>query len=433
MKWILQCLMLLCFGDVALSHFQIPGVPIVVLPEYTAYGIKNVTRKGTEAFLYLGLPYVKPPVRFEKPEPLTVTPLSFLKPKNATQWKPACHQVVDVYPSAITSEDCLYLNIFTPTKVGLKNLPVFVFIHGGGYSYGYTQAYGYEYFVDNFISQNIIMVTLQYRLAHFGFFATRDHVINGNFAHFDQLEALKYIKRNIKAFGGDPNKITLSGHSAGSTSTHALSLSPKTKDLYNQEIHIAGSNYALWGIASEMVFNHSELIGTQVGCAQANTLERKKCLQKVDYKKFWEARVELGLPDFVPDKFDMLYWTSNFDNDFFGGKTLDELQAAAPKRRAMYGVDFGEGLLESIITDNPITNVFSKSRGAYTYENRTLANAEKIRGVLLQMLTDPKFNSTTENVIVDRIFAYYNIGIGANATDPLHYWYKLTEVRHTHT
>uniref|UniRef100_A0AC34G0N7 Carboxylesterase type B domain-containing protein n=1 Tax=Panagrolaimus sp. ES5 TaxID=591445 RepID=A0AC34G0N7_9BILA len=167
MKWILQCLVLFYLGDVALSHFQIPGKPIVVLPEFTVHGIKNTTNKGTDAFLYLGIPYAKPPVRFEKAEPLPITLLTPLKQVDAKKWKAACHQVVDVSDTTVTSEDCLYLNVFTPTNSTKKNLPVYIFIHGGGYSYGYTQAYGYEYFVDNFISQDIIMVTLQYRLAHF--------------------------------------------------------------------------------------------------------------------------------------------------------------------------------------------------------------------------------------------------------------------------
>uniref|UniRef100_A0AC34GA65 Uncharacterized protein n=1 Tax=Panagrolaimus sp. ES5 TaxID=591445 RepID=A0AC34GA65_9BILA len=82
--------------------------------------------------------------------------------------------------------------------------------------------------------------------------------------------------------------------------------------------------------------------------------------------------------------------------------------------------------ISALITDNGITNVFSKSRGAYTMENRTLANDAAIRGLLLQMLT--KFNTTTQNEIIGKIKTYYSIGIGPNATDPLHYWYKLTEL-----
>lgn len=68
----------------------------------------------------------------------------------------------------VVTEDCLKFNVFAPTKPSLKLRPVFIFIHGGGYEYGFTEEYGWEYFVDNFVTRDIIMVTLQYRLAHYG-------------------------------------------------------------------------------------------------------------------------------------------------------------------------------------------------------------------------------------------------------------------------
>uniref|UniRef100_A0A914ZD07 Carboxylic ester hydrolase n=1 Tax=Panagrolaimus superbus TaxID=310955 RepID=A0A914ZD07_9BILA len=423
---LLNCSILLVFFAGAFAHFQIPGLPIVRIPEYTAFGFKNTTHKGIESYLYLGLPYVKPPERFEKSEPLNP---NLVKRVQAKAWPNACHQIIDVGDAVKTSEDCLYLNVFTPAKFSTKLRPVFVFIHGGGYAYGNTEAYGSEYFIDNFISQDIIVVTLQYRVAHFGYLATRDHVINGNFGLFDQLEALKFIKRNIIGFGGDPNQITLGGHSAGSTSTHALSLRPDTKNLYNQEIRLAGSNYAIWGISSESNFNQSELISNAVGCNQVDSHARKACLKQVDYKRFWEVRKELHLFDIVPDKIDALYWTPNFDNDFFQGKTLDELQAMAPKRKTLYGLDIGESLHMTLITQNPITNIYGIARGGYTYENRSAATPEKIREFILQLLVDPKFdNPATKEAIINRVFNFYQIGVGPNATDPNHYFYKLTEV-----
>uniref|UniRef100_A0AC35GIL8 Carboxylesterase type B domain-containing protein n=1 Tax=Panagrolaimus sp. PS1159 TaxID=55785 RepID=A0AC35GIL8_9BILA len=123
-------------------------------------------------FAYLGMPYVKPPERFEKAEPLQP---SLFKVVQAKSWPAACHQMNDIGDASPVSEDCLYFNVFTPTKQSKKLRPVFVFIHGGGYFAGFTQAYGFEYFVDNFVSKDIIFVSLQYRVAHFGFLATRDH------------------------------------------------------------------------------------------------------------------------------------------------------------------------------------------------------------------------------------------------------------------
>jgi len=427
MNWGLLCLTFVFFVSTTTAHFSIPGLPIVRVPEYTAIGFKNTTAKGTTANLYLGLPFAKPPIgnlRFEKTQPLSPNLFKVVK---ATSWPQACHQVIDARALGInSSEDCLYLNVMTPSKSSKKLLPVFVFIHGGGYAYGYSQAYGFEYFVDNFVSKDIIMVTLQYRLAHFGFFATRDHEINGNFGHFDQLEALKFIKRNIRAFGGDPNQITLSGHSAGSTSVHALSLSPKARNLYNQEVHVAGSNYALWGIDNAIVFNQSDIISTAVGCSQLDTKQRKICLKNTPYESFWQARKDLNLFDFPPNQIDMFYWTAVFDNDFFEGKTLNELQSESPKRKTLYGIDSLEGLLLTLYTDNPITNVFAISRG-FTFDNRTSATAETIRDFLPQLLTDSKFTPALKEEIMDKIFEFYKIG-GQYDTFPLHYFDKYSEL-----
>uniref|UniRef100_A0A914Y4L0 Carboxylic ester hydrolase n=1 Tax=Panagrolaimus superbus TaxID=310955 RepID=A0A914Y4L0_9BILA len=322
MNWKIQFLLILLL----LINFAVEATsqkPTVKIPEYSAFGFQNTTKNGISANIFLGLPYAKPPInelRFEKTETLPLNPTKIV---DATNWPPPCHQVADItHWGYTTSEDCLYLNIFTPTKISNKTLlPVFVFIHGGGFEYGYTQAYGYEYFVDNFISQNIIMA----------FFATRDHVINGNFGHFDQIEALKFIKRNIAAFGGDPNQITLSGHSAGSLSVHTLSLTPLAKDLFKREVHIAGSNYCQFAIDTQFVFNHSELIGNAVGCTQKDTNKKKACLKKLDYQKFWEVRKQLNLSDFPYETKDILYWTSVYDNDIFDGKDIDELQAIAEK------------------------------------------------------------------------------------------------------
>ena len=106
-------------------------------------------------------------INFQKTQSLSPNVSKVVK---AFSWPQACHQVIDARTLGInSSEDCLYLNIMTPTTLNKKQLlPVFVFIHGGGYVYGYSQAYGFEYFVDNFVSKDIIMVTLQYRIAHFG-------------------------------------------------------------------------------------------------------------------------------------------------------------------------------------------------------------------------------------------------------------------------
>lgn len=128
-------------------------------------GINNKTREETKADVFLGLPFAKPPIeklRFEKPE----APVSFDNGKySATKFPPSCASIEE--PNF--SEDCLYLNVITPSKRNsTAKLPVVVWIHGGGFTGGSTKMYGYEALAANFASREIVVVTIQYRLGAFG-------------------------------------------------------------------------------------------------------------------------------------------------------------------------------------------------------------------------------------------------------------------------
>uniref|UniRef100_A0A914YX56 Carboxylic ester hydrolase n=1 Tax=Panagrolaimus superbus TaxID=310955 RepID=A0A914YX56_9BILA len=358
-----------------------------------------------------------------KPQPLSPIPG---KAVNATVFSPACHQIENMAHFGIeSSEDCLYLNIMTPSEPSNELYPVLVFIHGGGFSYGFTKVYGYETYVNNIVSQKVIMITLQYRLAHFGFLATDDFEVAGNFAHFDQIVALQFLQKNIKAFGGDPSKITLAGHSAGSLSVHTLSMSPKAKNLFNQEIHMAASNHAEWAI-SKKVFNHSKLISEAVGCGQADTKERKVCLKTVRYDEFWKVRKDLNLQSFGDD-YELLYWTTVYDNDLFDGKKMEELVPQMPVNNILYGIDAGEGLLFSLLTRHPVTSVFATTRG-FTPENRGTASQDTVKKFLHQLLTYENFIPDIKDSIINEIFEFYQIGDNYKENNPLHYFEKYTEM-----
>uniref|UniRef100_A0AC34RNF2 Carboxylesterase type B domain-containing protein n=1 Tax=Panagrolaimus sp. JU765 TaxID=591449 RepID=A0AC34RNF2_9BILA len=180
--------------------------PKVVLPEYTAIGVDYTTPDGNHANAFFGLPYAEPPLgelRHERPVPLKQ---SSTKVVEAFQFAPTCIMPLDL-PNQ--SEDCLYVNVFTPKQPAPKEgYPVLVFIHGGGFSYGSSRIYGGDGFMDNFVQQGIVVVTLQYRLHWFGFMTTGDDVFPGNIGLWDQNTALKFVHRNIKLFGGNPDEIT---------------------------------------------------------------------------------------------------------------------------------------------------------------------------------------------------------------------------------
>ncbi|KAK6054191.1 Carboxylesterase [Cooperia oncophora] len=202
----------------------------------TKYGLiqgrRYVTKKGCEADCFLGVPYAKPPVgqlRFQKPQ--RMEPWEGVK--NCRQFgnRPVQN---DMFWDKFTiftpqSEDCLYLNIFAPAINPAKSYPVLFYIHGGGFMMDSAVRYKPENMARLIVSQEVIIVTIQYRLGYLGYFCTGDGVAKGNYGFWDQLEALKWVKENIHNFGGDPNRITVGGQSAGAVSADLLSISPLSR------------------------------------------------------------------------------------------------------------------------------------------------------------------------------------------------------------
>ena len=190
---------------------------------------------------FLGVPFAAPPtgqLRFKPPQP----------PK---EWKPEVLQAdkhgdicwqgndFEFYIRLFTpvfsySEDCLYLDIFTP-NVSLR-LPVLVYIHGGGYEGGASRIFP----GDILALHGLVVVVIQYRLGPFGFLTTGDSYAPGNYGMLDQVQALKWVKENIEHFGGDPGKVTIFGESAGATSVSLHLLSPLSDGLFHQVIAESG-------------------------------------------------------------------------------------------------------------------------------------------------------------------------------------------------
>ncbi|MFT4075972.1 MAG: carboxylesterase family protein [Asticcacaulis sp.] len=191
---------------------------------------------------WLGVPFAAPPVgdlRWRPPQPV----VPWDGAKAATAFSPACAPNADWLPNA-KSEDCLYLNVWAPENA--KDLPVIMWIHGGGY-YGGTA--GQPVFDGgNLAKHGAIVVTINYRLGIFGFFAhpeltaeSPDHA-SGNQGIEDQIAALHWVQANIAAFGGDPHRVTLMGESAGGESVAILVASPLAKGLFQRAIAESGND-----------------------------------------------------------------------------------------------------------------------------------------------------------------------------------------------
>ncbi|XP_075045490.1 pyrethroid hydrolase Ces2e-like [Mixophyes fleayi] len=252
----------------------------------TQYGTlrgKTVSAKETDRTVhaFYGVPFAKPPVgplRFASPEP----PQPWSSVREATENPPMClqrrevmQQLLDMVKATITlppvSEDCLYLNIFTPAdREDNVKLAVMVFIHGGALSIG-----GAMMFEGSALSahENVIVVSIQYRLGILGFLSSGDERAPGNYGFLDQVEALRWVQNNIADFGGDPNSVTIFGDSAGAVSVSALVLSPLAKGLFHRAIAESGVAImpGLMAKSVEEVIFIRNIIANVTGCDQ-NTL-----------------------------------------------------------------------------------------------------------------------------------------------------------------
>ena len=193
--------------------------------------------------VYRGIPFAAPPVgalRFKAPQPAP----SWTGVRDATEFGAICPQspVLAMMTGAAlpeTSEDCLFLNVWTAAGAGDDPRPVMVWIHGGGLSLGWSSEASYDGAA--FAGKGVVLVSINYRLGPLGYLAhpalsKESGGESGNYGFLDQLAALRWVHRNIEQFGGDPDNVTVFGESAGGTSVHALMASPQAKGLIHRAI-----------------------------------------------------------------------------------------------------------------------------------------------------------------------------------------------------
>jgi para-nitrobenzyl esterase len=228
-------------------------MPITGDPVATPIGKIAGKLLGSGVRAYLGIPYAVPPVRelrWREPQ----SPKPWAGVYNADRFAPECIQVLrrhnlnHYFGEEPTSEDCLYLNIWVPADAKREaRLPVLVYIYGGGFTIGSAgmALYGGE----SVARSGAIFVNFNYRLGALGFMAhpelTKEspHNASGNYGLLDQVAALQWIKSNIASFGGDPDNVTISGQSAGSSSVAFLQASPLAKRLFQRAVGFSGSPF----------------------------------------------------------------------------------------------------------------------------------------------------------------------------------------------
>ncbi|MBV9002249.1 MAG: carboxylesterase family protein [Solirubrobacterales bacterium] len=216
---------------------------------------------------FLGLPYAAPPIgnlRWRPPQP----PAGWDGVRDATKFAPSCPQPVvgnPTPPPAPFSEDCLYLNVYTPS-LRRDDRPVLVWIHGGGF----TEDGARNYDGSKLATDGTVVVTINYRLGALGFLAhpalaSRPGGPAGNYGLMDQIAALRWVKRNIAQFGGDPHNVTIAGQSAGGVSVLDLLVSHRSHGLFQRAIVQSGA-FALTQRPLADVEAAGETFATQAGC-----------------------------------------------------------------------------------------------------------------------------------------------------------------------
>ena len=219
-------ILLVCFqlgGVFSGSVFFKKGSPHVILGNKGVLSGKVLfSRDGRPFSAFNGIPYASIPGRFEEAE--LITEVNWEGVKSSVKPGPLCTQSpfmsgagAAIQITTFGEEDCLNLNVYVPmNNTGKKEgYPVMVWVHGGGFMFGGGYGYGPRFFMD----EDIILVTINYRLGVFGFLSTEDSVIPGNNGLKDIVLSLQWIQQNIRGFGGNPNKVTVFGESAGKTNS----------------------------------------------------------------------------------------------------------------------------------------------------------------------------------------------------------------------
>uniref|UniRef100_A0A182LS16 Carboxylic ester hydrolase n=1 Tax=Anopheles culicifacies TaxID=139723 RepID=A0A182LS16_9DIPT len=273
------------------------NVPRVCIQDGCMRGSWMRSLHGERYEAFIGVPFAKPPIG----------PLRFANPVPNGPWteeeldasgripRAACLQQNLFLPNRGVEgkEDCLYLNVYRPFKrEGTQNattarLPTLVYIHGGGFLAGYNSPLvaGAELLMD----QPVILVTIAYRLGAFGFLSTGDDAASGNFGLKDQRLALRWVQRNIEAFGGDPQLVTIMGHSAGGASVHLQLMHLGNEGLFQRAISLSGNALTPWSAPRTNPEQLARIQAKLLGIKQAHqmsTSELVKTLRTIDAEQF---------------------------------------------------------------------------------------------------------------------------------------------------
>jgi para-nitrobenzyl esterase len=371
----------------------------------TEYGIVKGEKKDN-VFKFLGIPFAKPPIGNLRWKP-TQAPQTWTGVKAANQFAPVCPQkmIRSNNTEVVGSEDCLYLNIWSP-QIGAAKKAVMVFIHGGGNQVGgaSTEQGGTQFYDGTNIASrgDVVVVTIQYRLGALGFLvhpgldALSSTGTSGNYAVLDQIQALKWIKSNIAAFGGDPDRIMVYGESAGGVNTGNLLITDAAKGLFNRATIQSAvpvlSPYTIAKSEGISFVNHFKSQGTDK--------------EKIEYLYTLPADSMVSQDtDPVAGGVEQQGWSPVLDNYLFNQQPKEKFQSGTyNKMPIMIGTNADEMSLNAPQTVTPaqmnlLINtlpVGNRNRAAQLYPPGP--TNDEAKASYIAFLTDAQFTSTVRRI-----------------------------------
>ncbi|XP_067668381.1 acetylcholinesterase-like [Haliotis asinina] len=269
--------------------------PLVGLKQGKYRGNYVTSTNGEYVAEYLGIPFAEPPIgelRLANPKPRTPHPEEVY---HAKTYGASCPQAIDTVfgnfsgatkwnaPGGVMDEDCLFLNVWVPQQTSGQSKTVIVWIYGGGF-YSGTSSLSFYNGKTMAASKDVIVVSFNYRVGALGFLSTGDDRIPGNFGLMDQVLALKWIRDNIKTFGGDPNKVTIVGESAGAASVTYHLLSPLSDGLFQRAIIQSHAADSLIFNDREQAKRNAVTFFERLRCKDNDDI--LKCLRKINSQTF---------------------------------------------------------------------------------------------------------------------------------------------------
>ncbi|BET00134.1 Esterase [Nesidiocoris tenuis] len=274
----------------ARGRFMTVPAPVVNCSAGAFVPYEMLSSDGRPFWAFSGIRYAKAP-RFEAPEPADIVEGI----QNAFKEGEECLQFERVNKTIIGSEDCLFLNIYTHNVE--RKAPVMLWIHGGAWKYGSSSKFFYG--PDFLMNEDIVLVTINYRLGPLGFASLENDVLPGNMGLKDQEEGVRWVKQNIAAFGGDPDGITLFGQSAGGASV-SFHMKGRVQDLIRGGIAQSGCSLSPWAVGRNNFVRNSTLeVAGLAGCKvkESDDTEIRDCLMNKTGEELIKAVQDLPLLD----------------------------------------------------------------------------------------------------------------------------------------